>query len=347
MGWFDSIIGGIGSAVDWALSNSGGIGDMISTVGKVAGIWSLENGDVGSSATRKDNLFDSYRAAEKVLKKKAQNAAEEETARASSDPAHVWARTFDETISGLWTNPAATETGDAPEEMYHDVAKFLAENGFAKTIEGRKGATIDVAQNIGRVIFANSPADPKLMDVHANANDLIQVTPFTIQNKDRSCEITGAHACYAVPLGKSATENAWHGALHVQQRANNDFMQQYRAQEYTLQSIGTAKDIEPPYWMITCQIDWTTVELAEKAGQSIKKNFNEKSDYKNFYEIDTDLINGQRQTTKIRVNSKKTPAQGRAALEKVISEFLTPVTLASSLNVQTPRITVTDSSLIT
>ncbi|KAF5855106.1 hypothetical protein ETB97_010046 [Aspergillus alliaceus] len=323
MAWFSSIINGVGSAVNWALSNSGVVKPLLDTVATVAknllggleteeGFIIIEGLDDPEDCK---NLLKNFKEADKNLKKKA-----EEAAKQVEKGVPTGGSTRNEVLSGLWTNPGLTENGNATPEMYRDLAKFLEEKEIPTQLQNDNGTVTDVPQEIATAIFANDPNVPAPGDIEGVA---VRFPTFQIGNG--SCFITGAHAYYAVPLGKSISgiesdDHAWHGAVHVTKATTAEFDQQYTEHKKSLVLVAEDRETQAgvvPRWVVTCQVDWRTVLQATKASFDVEAQLRKLYPE---YELLYSNVDGQSQIIKVRAPEGIRPPQVRAVIHKVVTE---------------------------
>ncbi|KAJ5263293.1 hypothetical protein N7478_010898 [Penicillium angulare] len=333
MAWFSSIVNGIGSAANWLLSNSGLVSNVLETVGTVAkgnflgtvtneGYVIVENtANAEEDCDCSGDLTKSFKNATKKLEQKAQEGEKLKVPQGGSQS--------NATLSGLWTNPGLTLDGTATPEMYRDIGKFLAENDMPTELKTSTGGTTDVSQEICNAIFANVPVVPKTSDVEGVA---IQMPSFNLG--DGECKITGTHAYYSIPLGKrnnglACDDQAWHGAVQVTKTSTEAFDIAHAKKRKNLFFVAQEDEIAEtgPRWVVTCQVDWRTIPLAEKAQEKLKEKF--EKDYRD-YKLLYSGVAGQNQTIKIGAPNEVTPARVRAILSQVVTDVAKSVTQDSS-----------------
>jgi hypothetical protein len=324
MGWFDSIIDGIGSAVNWAVSNSGAISGIVNAVSTVAGLLaaaSIDNAN-GADIDESDDLFVAFNRANQYLV---------HTASSMLVPPKL-PNTRTVQLSGLWTGASPLDSAGNPSpEMYKDIAKFLVQNDIPLELSGPG----DVALRIGQAIFADnavpppSPSSSPALPRGADGPPSYIYTPnVNLANDDNTCAITGIHAYYAVPLGKTGTDNAWHGALQLSLGTTSDFDQQYQAYKKDLRLIKSPEGSAYDVWVVTLQIAWTWVPLAIKAYPYIKQAISTTfSDYVLIYYTS----DGQLQTIKLQAPQSITPAQVRAVVTQAVTTALAELQAPSSV----------------
>ncbi|KAJ5100691.1 hypothetical protein N7456_006743 [Penicillium angulare] len=333
MAWFSSIVNGIGSAANWLVSNSGLVSGVLDTVGTVAkgnflstmtdeGYVIVENtANAEEDCDCGGDLTQSFKNATRKLEQKAQQGEDPKVPPGGSGS--------NATLSGLWTNPGLTLDGTATPEMYRDIGKFLAENNMPTELEASTGGTTDVSQGICNAIFANVPVVPKASDFEGVA---IQLPTFNLEGG--GCKISGTHAYYSIPLGKrnngpACDDQAWHGAVHVKKTSTQAFDIAHAKKRKNLFFVARQEDIAEigPRWVVTCQVDWRTTPLAEKAQEKLKMQF--EKDHRD-YTLLYSGVAGQNQTIKIRAPNEVTPAQVRALLNKVVTDVAKSVTQGPS-----------------
>lgn len=347
MSWFDSLLDGLGSVVNWTMAHSGEIGSVVNAVGTVASLLAAAEETVDD--TDPTDLFPSFKKAGDYL----------ETVAASevpSAPISAGTNTRKYSIQGIWKSAAPLDASQNPSpEMYHDVANILAQNNIPEAFVGAKGYQTDVSKDIAQAIFADnpSPPPPPTSDSRLSKSNkrpsYIAAPKFKFSNNDASCVISGAHAYYAIPMGKAATENIWHGALQIEVTSTPDFDQRYirkkRNFRYQTQQLATADNV----WLVTCQMTWNSVSLAQEVFPLLKTKLS--SEYPN-YNVVFDNLSGLIQTMKIQAPSDTTPAQVRCGLTQAVLDTLTQLQNAqeeqkdSTPNIQLPLVMVTDSTLI-
>ncbi|CBF76058.1 hypothetical protein AN3485.2 [Aspergillus nidulans FGSC A4] len=322
MAWFSSIVNGIGSAANWLLSNSGLINNVLGTVhavsnGQFSGLGTLEGYVIVEPVTAaeedcKNDLIRNFRKANKKLEEHAANLEEPPKVPDGGTQSSA-------TLSGLWTNPGLTEGGYATPEMYRDIAKFLTESDMPTEL-GEGDEKIDVSRSICESIFANVPGIPDPDDVQGV---VVQCPQFQVG--DSRCTISGRHAHYAIPLGKRTggelcDDLAWHGAVHFIKTSDSTFEKLHNEAKKRLLFVARDEDAatDGPRWVVTCQVDWRTTSLANRAPEKVSRLFEVKMPE---YELLYTGVNGQNQIIKIRAPSGVTPAQVRSKLNKVIIEI--------------------------
>jgi hypothetical protein len=260
MGFFDSIISSISDAADWAMKNSGNIANVAKTVASIAADVGAEPdvGDVPDATT----LHANFRKANVKLLEAAKNAmppAPDLTGTVTMTPS---------VISGVWTNPSPLSDGTPSQTMYNDIAALLSSAGIPAYYEmAAAGNTVqmnDTAWDIGQAILANYPVPPPPSTSNNFIDGASQIvsTPFTFLNKDLTMAINGVHAAYAIDLGKTANDPAWHGALQINVYAVDGAIEAYKSE---IQSLTVYKDLVDPgsdVWLVTMNVVWASVPIA-------------------------------------------------------------------------------------
>jgi hypothetical protein len=324
MSWFSSIINNVGSAVNWALSNSGVVKPLLDTVATVAnnllGSFETEEGFIIIEGLNNpvdcNDLLGNFNTASKNLQKQAEKVAKE-----VAKPVPTGGSMRKEILSGLWTNPGLTEDGNATPELYRDLTKFLDEKEIPTQLENGTETPTDVAQAIATSIFVNDPNVPAPGDIGGVA---VQVPIFCIGND--SCYITGAHAYYALPLGKCMSgtgtdDHAWHGVVDITKTSTAAFDQQYKEYKKSLifaTDDAGAQEGDAPRWVVTCQVDWRTVLLATKALPEVKIQL--RTCYPE-YQLLYSIVHGQTQIIKMKAPENIRPPQVRAVIQKVVTQM--------------------------
>ncbi|KFY64866.1 hypothetical protein V496_02967 [Pseudogymnoascus sp. VKM F-4515 (FW-2607)] len=222
MGWFDSTIDGIGSAVNWVTSNSGtisGVFNAVSTVASLLVATSPVDNAKGADTDTPPDLFVTFNQANQYL----ENEASYMLGKILPKLPNV--RIVK--MSGLWTGASPIDaTGDPSLEMNKDIAK----TGY---IRGQRSSPA-FSLVLSHIIWgADGP------------QNYIYTPNVTLANDENTCAISVIHAYYAVPLGKTGNDNTWHGAVQLAMGTNSDFDRQ--AYPYVQAAI---KAVAPDYAII-------------------------------------------------------------------------------------------------
>lgn len=327
---------------------------MVGAVAKVAALAAVTEDEPKpkDSNDASDNLlgyYNNFSTATGYLLSKAQSVTQ--TAPVDDEMSDsATSTTTTNSMSGIWTNPAPLlDNGDPSAEMYTDMTKFLAASDVPATFVQSDGSVVDTAKAISTVIFADQPVPPP--DGAADAFD-VQAPFFHFQNADKSLAIKGCHAYYALPLGKTGPDFAWHGCVNVAATTNQSFRTEYEAQKRSLHvfnavQLGGTADV----WLVTMQVLWAAAPLAMAAFPIFQDLWNKQY---GTYIVIMDTVVGSVQTVKIQCPANITPAQVRSAVDRIAQDAATqlaggaPKLNASQALVVTgpPPAQVTDSTLI-
>ncbi|KAL4878032.1 hypothetical protein BJY04DRAFT_221602 [Aspergillus karnatakaensis] len=341
------------------MSHSGEISSIINAVGTVASLAAAGDQAIdtaknaASNGANEPDLFASFKTAGNYLETLAASAS-------PKTPTSADANTRKYFLVGIWKSAAPLDKAQNPSpDMYHDIANILAENNIPQSFIGSKGLYTDVAQDIAQAIFADNPppppppaSDARLLTNAGQLPDYIVAPQFSVSNNDASCVISGAHAYYAIPLGKAATENIWHGALQLAVTTTKDFDQRHAQQNqqyrFRAQPVQTSENA----WLVTRQISWNSVPMAQTVYPKLKDVLT--SEYPT-YNVLFDNLSSLVQTFKIQAPAGVTPAQVRCALTQAVLDTITQLQQGqqplkgqdgSTPDVQLPIVEVTDSTLL-
>lgn len=355
MGWFDSIVQGIGAGVNWVKENSGTIGQAASAISSIAGLVLLDNDDPTAK------IFPNFAAAAAKLAEKAQRGALEKRDDViaglpeyiRNDP--TLQVTADEDPAGstfLWLDPAPLDPADQPNKgLVQDIGKLLTEKSLPTVLPGKndKANTLDfglfdVALSIGQAIFSNLGGAGKASD------DGISSIKFKVPSGDGSCTITGCHAYYQIPLGQSGPNVAWHAGLVIHKittKAYRDFESaRTKALSFT-QPVGATGT--EPQWLVTLNVKWEDSVSANASAPKLIEDLKKPDVTKNGWAVNYNSLDGVVQQIKLLCGPGHLPAEAKGLVRHSIRTILgLPNALAatSSASPLTPVIEITLASLV-
>ena len=168
MGWFNSIIQGIGSAVSWLTQNSASIAPAFNAVKDVAGLILSNDTNDPETPMGISDLFSLFSKASKYLTDVASKLAADthaaalrefpSAAAASADTNHI-------EYPVLWSAPAPNDGQNNPSlALYQDVSKFLAEHDLPTTLTDVKDSPMsdeprDLAGCLAQAFFSKRTQD--------------------------------------------------------------------------------------------------------------------------------------------------------------------------------------------
>jgi len=237
MGFFDSLLDGIGSVGGWLGNNAGNLLNAANAIAQAAGTFGLDEEALGEDSNIYPKMFSDMNIAQSNLYTFVQTVAKPPTSwkRPKSAPRSLSAfqaglgGPFD--MTGLWMNPGTVAAGMAPANVNSDIRKFLATNNLPLVLNDSLGNPMDVAQEIAQQMFATSQTTGPVTST-SFPNVLVHIdTP--------DYQIQGAHCYYSVPLGTDeSTNGAWHAYLRLYKNSTTAFEQQraVRAKQLTLKT---------------------------------------------------------------------------------------------------------------
>ncbi|KAK4171388.1 hypothetical protein QBC36DRAFT_382600 [Triangularia setosa] len=356
MGWWNSIVDGVGSAVNWIKSNSGTIGAAASVIAKIAGAVAQDDDDPVAQ------LFPNFtKAAQKLneLAKGGANAKLKEVLNSipeySMNDRMVNLQTAEATLLAdstfLWLDPAPLNRDGQPNKgLVQDIGKMLAQSSFSTVLtssgEGkRKGSrSLDVALAIGQAIFANMGTGAE----QAN-DDGIVLAPFDISYDDVGCRITGCHAYYQIPLGQTGANSAWHAALAMSQTTTENYRKYEFARTrdvFFTQPIRT--DNGNPQWLVTMSVPWEESVSAYTLSKGLLGELTSNDIIQDGWHLHYHSLDGTDQHIKVQCPDGHTPAQARGLVRECIKKVLKNsgmLVSASTSPYLTPDIHITMSVL--
>ncbi|KAK1147985.1 hypothetical protein N8T08_000501 [Aspergillus melleus] len=359
MGWFNSIVRGVGSAVNWAMSNAGDIAGLIKSVKKVSMLYIPKDAseETETSVTSRD-YFKEFERAERVLQTRAENMVKAKKVKHDWDPPRGSPRTTDASLCGLWTSPSVfSSTSKEVPEMYRDLVKFFAESGVPAliTIGGNK---VDVAERVSQAIFPYSPEPPsQITSFDADDEEHFPQYGIALRDDDRSWQLFVGHAYYAIPMGRSGKDRIWHGAVHLRFIASDDVRQEHAAEMEEFRFMGEIEPVAVEAWLVTFQIAWKAVKVARGGYKFLKEVLNDENN-KTTYKVTYNFLDGQLQTVKIQTQADtKSPSEIHFYLQEAVAEAVVKMNqsldrnsveiAAAATQYQTPRVYLTDSTLVT
>jgi len=350
MGFFDSLIGGIHDAASWLHDHAGTIENVVGTVARVAGSVLLadeQDGQISDQSPFDMTTFvPMLQQASKVLEK-----ASEETTLAlgsglragetDSEPANETVSNTYQTFSGLWAQPTALDSaGRPPLEMTRDISQMVALCGFPQSIQGPNNKPLDVAETIGKIIFANAPKSP--LSIEADDAEPFTTSTFTIRSHKGDMAIQGAHSYYAIPLGTSATNSAWHGVLHLKTTMTQSAANAYRRQVLAASKVTPRKvstratnkswlsaPVFLDVWEVTLRIVWDSGDVALKLGPKVAKLVDGSSIVDR---VETENIQGAIQRLRVWAAEDIPPAAIRETVQSAVNTVISKVQLAANVS---------------
>lgn len=351
MGFLDGLLDSALNATNWLATNSGNIGGVLNTVANVAG---LVAGAVEYDSPL-DSLLDYRENFNKASKYLIQTAsADQKGTVEDSEYDMVGTQTNTDTLCGVWMQPTTlTPTGLPSLGMYQDVANALGAMNVPPTFVSKEGSTEDTALQISQAIFANAPISVSSPPKPGDPSPVTQAG-FELGNKDGSLQIAGTHAYYAIPLGRSGTDTAWHGALRVSTTTTQGFRDAYKKEvaSYTIFNAEVRNTALPSVWLVTLQVLWASAPYAVQLVPIFLDLWN-----KNYgaYTITLNTLTGSLEVLKVQAPAGVSPAQVRQAVSNTAASSISQTSLPIIMNrassnvvqlIQPPDITVTDSTLV-
>ncbi|KAF7166855.1 hypothetical protein CNMCM5623_000409 [Aspergillus felis] len=287
---------------------------------------------------------------EKAAKKKVAEKADSDDWDEPYQPDH---RTG--VISGIWTRPCvfSQQSKEVP-EMYQDLVKLLAESRIP-TVIMRGGEQTDVAEKLAEALFPFNPDPPSVIE-NFNKDDLEHHPRYALGLKDdeNDVHIYAGHAYYSLPMGRSATDKTWHGALYVKALVSDKGSEQYGNM---MEEFRFMEDIEPPTastWLVTFQIAWKAIRVAWDGYKELKNILEKKKEPS--YKVHYNFLDAQLQTIKIVVPAGYSPSDANFFLREAVAQAMKNLSnnkkpdfsdaSEALTQYQTPTIILTDSTLI-
>ncbi|KAH8424755.1 uncharacterized protein LDX57_002498 [Aspergillus melleus] len=361
MAWFNAIIQGVGPAVNWAISNAGDIAGLLRSIKKVSALHiPRDAAEKAESPTTSGDYFKTFLTAEHFLLKEAKDKVKQkEVEQDWGEPNEGNASTTTRNLCGLWTSPSVfTSASKEVPEMYRDLVKLLAEMGVP-TVITRHGEEKDVAEFVSQAIFSYKPEPPSKISQFDASNDThFPHYAIALRDDHNSWQLFVGHVYYAIPMGRSGTDNIWHGAVHVKMIAP-DYVRYRHAQE--MEEFRFMEDIEPmavDAWLVTFQIAWKAVKVARRGYQFLKEVLDDK-EKKAEYKVKFNFLDGQLQTVKIQASANdKSPAEILFYLQESVADAVVrmnkgpesmslEIAAAKGTQYQTPHVALMDSTLVT
>lgn len=363
MAWFNSIVQGIGSAVNWAMSNAGNIEGLINSIRKVSAL-KASGADAGNDLpVTSKHYFEVFEEANDLLKEKAKNKAELVEKKTRWDDPKQPFDTITGELSGLWTSPTVfSNLNKEVPEMYRDLVKLFAELRVP-TLMKMDGEYVDVAELVSQSIFASNPDPPSEIANFDADNDLhLPAYGIPLRDDESPWQLFVAHAYYTIPMGRTGADVSWHGAIYVKMKARKKALQLH-AQE--MEEFRFIQDIGPLVvnsWLVTFQIAWKAVKVARTGYKFLQRVLDEKEKDKKTpqnqkYEVKYNFLDGQVHTVKIKAPAKKAPSETLFYLQEAVAEAVVRMNTrpqdfyfddgATATRYQTPYVALTDSTLLT
>ncbi|KAK0671623.1 hypothetical protein QBC41DRAFT_269908 [Cercophora samala] len=358
MGWWGSIISGVGAAVDWVKSNSGTIEKAVSVIAKVAGAIADDHDDPVAQ------LFPNFTKAAQKLKEKAQEGAEMKLKevkaglpdRIKNDKTRRTEAATDLADSTfLWVDPAPLNQAGQPNKgLVQDIGKMLAQSSFPTVLKTGNGkekgkqsdsGLLDVALSIGEAIFANMGTESE----HAD-DDGIVVSPFSISSADGCCTISGCHAYYPIPLGQTGANSAWHAAMamHKTTTEPHRFNEFANTRALTFSQRVKVEDGNPK-WLVTMSIPWEDAVSASSLAPALLNELKSNDVTQAGWRLNYHSLDGTDQRLKLQCPDGFTPAQAKGLVRGCIKDVVKSSGMLLSPNASpylTPDIQVTMSTLV-
>jgi len=325
MSIFGSLLGAIPSAARWLIGNSGVIGDAVGTIGKIAGLVtvqdedgtfifvpeanSLSGCDCPEGGHSVQDIQSSMIKAGKVLD---EVAAKVPRAEEPGDPTTA-------KMNVLWTEPSTSVNGAPSKNMYKDLAMMLREKNIPLSFSDSAGNPVDVPFRLAQGLFSNAKTSGTVY--HIDENTDIQHTDIRIPSRHNECVINARHAWYKVPMGKGGDDDAWHASVCVVKNETPEFAARYKKQQESLFYISKANPPSGPVWIVTCEIDWGTVLMAENAHGRLDAELRESA---NYY-ISYSNVEANLQIIKVVANSETSPQQIRTRVEVAVNKVIKAV----------------------
>ncbi|CVL02628.1 uncharacterized protein FMAN_00131 [Fusarium mangiferae] len=222
MGFFDNLWDGVKSAGGWVLDHSGDIASAVGTVGKIAGLLTLDNSTHAFAADTTLNSQEIETDSQKLAKyhQNFASVSDQLTVTAKSGvkaPPKTTGQTttVDDSLVGLWTDPKGLSSDGKPStSMYHDLSAFMGTMNIPVSWKDDSGHVHDTVNEIGQVFFAKTgPQD--LAELSKSENPIAKV------NAEVSTQDGYIHAChvyYPIPMGNG--NSSLHSAIHLSYTTN-------------------------------------------------------------------------------------------------------------------------------
>ncbi|KAH8689816.1 hypothetical protein BGW36DRAFT_364560 [Talaromyces proteolyticus] len=357
MVWFNSIVQGVGSAVNWAMSNAGNIAGLLTSVTKVSTLYIPKDAaeEAEMPETSKD-YFKIFKRAEAVLQEQAEKKVKAKEVEYGWDDPREPFSTRKGNLSGIWIRPTVfTNTSEEVPEMYRDLVKLFAELSIP-TIMKRNDKDDDVAELVSQAIFPTYPKPPsQISSFDAYNNDHLSTYGIGLRNDDKSCQVFVGHSYYALPMGRSGTDNTWHCAVHVKMKSTTHSEEQYAKDMEEFRFMEIIEPSAVDVWLVTFQISWKAIKVARGGYKFLKEVLHEKS--KTGYKVKHNFLDGQLQTVKIKAPAQKSPSETLFYLQEAVAQAVEKLNknspqmdfevAAASTQYQTPYVVLMDSTLLT
>lgn len=355
MGWFNSALQGIGSAVNWVKQNSGTIAKAAEVIAGIAGVPVMAD-DVNGPVT---DLFPNFtKAAAKVYDKAQKGAQEKLDEVLASLPERIRNDTTLEITQEpvpaestfLWSEPAPLDTKGQPnKELVQDIGKMLTQRNFPTVLPTSSngagnlalGGLLDVALRIGQAIFAN-------LGKAVDSDGDITSTQFVIPSGDDSVTITGCHAFYGIPLGQTGFNSAWHAGL-VMHKITTQTYRKFESARIKALSFHEHIRLADPVWLVTLNVAWEDSVWANTLTPKLKTQLEHTDVTKAGWKLHYNSLDGMDQQIKLQCPPDFTPPQAKGLVRQCIKTVAPSSQLAldeSSNPYLTPDIQVTLSTLL-
>lgn len=344
MGFFGNIIDSVTGAVDWAVSQSSQITDVIDAIATVV---------VGSGATAAETvelppdslvaLQVKYDQASAILKKKA-----EITTGSTALNVDYSIQVQGRDVCGLWSEPATLTASGLPSlSMYQDLSKFLKLSGAPVSYISADGTERDTATDIGTVLFANAPI-PAASIAHslAQGNDVDPVTVVDVTlGSAETCIIQAKHAYYDIPITRVGSNSAWHGAIQAQTTTTSSWRKAYAAKHAAGRILAqpNTTDTGGDVWVVTLNLGWTNSTYAHDIQPKFISTLQDKYSE---YTIQLNEVQGASQVLKLQARLGVTPAVTRAIVTDAAQLAIGSDETKEGVPVSAPTILVRSAAIV-
>jgi hypothetical protein len=315
---FGSLISLVPTAARWLMNNSAAIGDVFKAIKNVA------SGSTRSTENENEIIFiappetlDTIPSTINI-QKTLEDASDKLYEKAKTGPPGGQAKNTNESkLNAIWIEPSNTVHKVPSQTMYRELAQHLNEEGYPLSFPLDAKTTIDLPYALAQSVLA-SQSTPKGVRAKFDDETLVKIAPFDIQSEDDDVKFKAKFVHYNIPLGKGGEENAWHVALHAGSRMTNRYAAEHERKKQSLVYTSHKRPPQGAVWILTCEIDWKTVLIAQNCHDKLKKALD--VDQPEYY-LALSSLDATIQTLKLVVQAKEDPSQVRTYLELKVAQI--------------------------
>lgn len=315
---FGTLISLVPVATRWLMNNSAAIGDAFKAIKNVAGRFKKSSEDeneiifiahpeTADTIPSTTNIQDALAKANKTLSKEAEVPI----------PGGQGKHPNDSKLNAIWVDPSDAVDQVPSQTMYRELAQHLNEENYPLSFPLGNNKTGDLPYLLASVVLDNKSKQSNRSVSQLNDETRLITQKFDTASENDEFKFKARFVHYDLPLGKGGEDNAWHIALHAASRSTDKLMAQHERKK---QSFFWTSDKKPPpgaVWILTCEIDWKAVLMAENSHNKVEEALLQKPGYY----VALSNLDATIQTLKLVISGNEQPAQARAYLELKAAEI--------------------------